>query len=220
MKPPFYLIFLISTTILFPVIVGLVRLHRIKRGGYQPFFYLLLLGVLNELLAYLLIKVIHVHNIVAVNIFMLFEWLLIAWQFRRWGLLRSQNTLFYLLLIIPCLVWMVEYLLFGQIRFFAPYYQVLYCFLIVMFSVNTINFMITHDYRRVYGNPTFLICLAFIVYFIYRIVVCWAYMTSLKGPTETTSLILSLNSYINALTNIIFAIALLKIPKPQKFTLK
>jgi len=220
MKPSIYLILLLSTTILFPVIVGLVRLRRIKRSGYQPFFYLLVLGVVMELLNSFLIKVLHVHNVVAVNIFQLFEWLLIAWQFRVWGLLRNQNVLFNVLLIVPCLVWVVEYLVFGQIWFFAPYFQVLYCFLIVMLSVNSINFMITHDYRNLFGNPTFLICIAFIVYFIYRIVVCWAYQTSLKGPTDTTSFILSLNSYVNALTNVIFGIALIRIPQPQKFTLK
>lgn len=214
-----YYIFLLSELILFPLIAGLVRLRRIKKSSYQPFFSLIVVGAFTELLSIFLIKVVHVHNAVSNNIYFLVEWLILAWQFQAWGLLRNRKFLFYALLAIPCIVWITENLVFGQIIHFSPYYQVIYCFLIVLFSVNTINFMITHDYRNLFGNPTFLICIAFIIYFIYRILFNWAYQTSLTGATETTSFIIMLISYVNALTNIIFAIALLRIPPPQKFTL-
>jgi hypothetical protein len=211
-------LFLLSSSIIFPIIAGLVRLRRIKKSSYQPFFILILVGAFMELLNVFLIAWLH-QNVVAVNIYFFFEWLLIAWQFRNWGLLRGRNKAFFTLLLLPCLVWVIEYLVFWQIYHFATYYQVLYCFLIVIFSVNTINFMITHDYRNIFGNPTFLICIAFIIYFIYNLVFIWAYQTSLKGATDTTTFIIMLHSYINALTNIIFAIALLRIPRPQKFSL-
>lgn len=213
-------LFLLSEIILLPLIIGLVRLRRIKKSSYQPFFALIVLGAFWELLNVFLIKVLHGQNIASTNIFCLLEWLLIAWQFHNWGLLRNRKSLFYIVLAIPCLVWITEYLIFGQLNHLSPYYHVLYCFLIVIFSVNTINFMITHDYRILFKNPTFLICIAFIIYFIYRILFNWAYQTSLKGATETTSFIIMLFGYINALTNVIFAIALLRIPPPQKFTLE
>lgn len=211
-------LFLLSESILFPLIVGLVRLRRIQKSTYQPFFILIILGAFWEVLNQVLIKIYH-NNIVAINIFVLFEWLLIAWQFRQWGLLRGRKMAFNAVLVIPCVVWIVEYLIFGQIHHFATYYQVLYCFLIVLFSVNTINFMITHDYRNLFRNPTFLICIAFIIYFIYRIVLNWAFQTSTRGATGTSTFIIMMLSYVNALTNVIFAIALLRIPPPQKFTL-
>ncbi|HEY4108431.1 hypothetical protein [Puia sp.] len=212
-------IFILSELILFPLLVGLVRLRRIKKSSYQPFFFLILMGAFWELLNVYFIKVLHLHNVVVVNFYMLFEWLLIAWQFRMWGLLRSRNAVFYAVLLLPCLVWLIERLVFWQMDYFVPYYQVLYCFLVVLFSVNTINFMITHDYRNLFGNPTFLICIGFIIYFIYTIIFNWAYQTSLMGATETTTFIIMLHGYVNALTNVIFAIALLRIPQPQKFTL-
>ncbi|GGB14185.1 hypothetical protein [Puia dinghuensis] len=213
-------LFLLSEIILLPLIIGLVRLPRIKRSSYQPFFIYIILGAFWEVLNFFLITVLHAQNVAALNIFFLLEWLLIAWQFHNWGLLRGRKTVFYIVVAIPCLVWISEYLIFGQLYHLAPYYHVLYCFLIVLFSVNTINFMITHDYRNLFKNPTFLICIAFIIYFIYRIIFNWAYQTSLKGATETTSFIIMLIGYINALTNIIFAVALLRIPPPQKFTLE
>jgi len=151
---------------------------------------------------------------------MLFEWLLIAWQFREWGFLRNRKKLYTFLVALPCIVWLVERLVFWESDYFMPYFQVLYCFLIVIFSVNRINFMITHEYRKLFRNPSFLICIAFIIYFVYTILFNWAYQTSLNGKTDTTTFIIMLHGYVNALTNIIFAIALLCIPPPQKFTLK
>jgi len=214
------LLFLLSTTVYFPVLAGLLRLHRIKKGGYQPFFFLMLLAGFFELVNPFVLLVLRVHNIVVVTVYMLFEWLLIAWQFREWGFLHNRKKLYSVLVILPCAVWLVERVVFWKLDYFMPYFQVLYCFLIVIFSVNTINFMITHDYRRLFRNPTFQICIAFIIYFVYTILFNWAYQTSLNGKTDTTTFIIMLHSYVNALTNIIFAIALLCIPPPQKFTLQ
>jgi hypothetical protein len=215
-----FYIFLLSESILFPLIVGLARLHRIKKSGYQPFFLLLVVGALNELVSIFFIKVLHAHNAVSNNIYSLVEWLLIAWQFRVWKLLHTRKVLFYILLAIPCIVWVVEDLFLGQITNFPPYFRVVKALMVVLYSVNTINFMITHDYRNLFQNPTFLICLGFIIYFIYRIVFQWAFETSRLGATETSTFIIMLFGYVNALTNVIFAIALLRIPPPQKFTLK
>ncbi len=207
--------FLVAST-LFPIIIGLVRLRRIRTSSYRPFFYLMLLGGFWELVNVYVLFVLHLHNIVFITSYMLFEWLIIAWQFRVWGLMRNRGRLYYIVVAVPCLVWLVERLVFWQLDYFMPYYQVLYCFLIVLFSVNTINFMITHDYRKLFGNPSFLICIAFIVYFVYTILFNWAYQTSLKGATETTTFIIMLHGYVNALTNIIFAIALFLIPPTPK----
>jgi hypothetical protein len=220
MKSSSILLFLLSASVYFPVIAGLAHLQRIKKGGYQPFFILMLLAGFTELINPFVQVVLGMHNILVVIIYMLFEWLLIAWQFREWGLMRNRKKLYSVLVVLPCLVWLAERVVFWDADYFMPYFQVLYCFLIVIFSVNTINFMITHDYRQLFRNPTFLICIAFIIYFVYTILFNWAYQTSRSGKTDTTTFIIMLHGYVNALTNIIFAIALLCIPPPQKFTLK
>jgi hypothetical protein len=80
--------------------------------------------------------------------------------------------------------------------------------------------MITHDNRNLLRHPEFLICIGFIIFFIYKIIYEWAYQTSLYGATDITTTIILLFGYINALTNIIFAIAMVKIPAPSTFTLK
>ena len=210
--------FLISLSIIFPFIVGLVRHRRIGQV-YRPFFYLIVLGVCAEILDHYVIHTLRVSNAIFSNIFVLIEWVLIWWQFFVWGL-HARTEVFLAILLFPIAIWITENLVFAQIGEFSPYFRVFDSFLIVMLSVNKINFMITHDDRKLFGNPVFLICIGLIFFFIYRIVLEWAYQTSLNGATQTTNIIIMLNAWFNALTNIIFAIALLRIPRPRKFTLR
>jgi hypothetical protein len=212
-----FLIFLNSLFVVLPIIAGLVRFGRIGKR-YQPLFILLLVGLATELAsAYLIHKTIS--NAEVSNVYALLEWILIFWQFRAWGSLRARPLLAYTVLVLPCLVWITENLIIGQMSNFSPYFRILYGALVVLFSVNKINFMITHDNRNLLGHPEFLICIGFIIYFIYDIVYEWAYQSSSTGETYITTRIISLFGYINALTNIIFAIAFLRIPPPKKLTL-
>lgn len=213
-----FLAFLISQSILFPFIIGLVRLRRMGKT-YQPFFILLAVGVFTELCTGYIIKVIHGHNTVISNLYALTEWLLIAWQFHVWGFLRIRKNIFYGLIVLTCLIWITENLVMGQLFGFPPYFRIFYYFIVVLLSVNKINYMITHDNRNLLGHADFLICIAWIIFFIYKIICEWAYQTSIFGRSDITNHIILFLGYINVLTNIIFAIALLRIPRPQKFTL-
>lgn len=212
-------VFLLSlSTILLPFLAGLVRYRRIG-ATYRPFFYLIVLGVFTELLNRYLIRSLHLSNAVPTNIYMMLEWSLVCWQFYRWGV-PAKREVWLTILFLPVAVWVTENLVFGNIGRFSPYYRVFYSFLIVLLSVNKINFMITHDDRRLYGNPVFLICIGLIIFFIYGIILEWAYQTSLNGQTGTTNLIIMMDAWVNALTNVIFAIALFSLPRPQKFILQ
>ncbi len=210
-------LFLLGEFELLPLIIGLVRFRRLGRT-YRPFLLMLAFAVLNQLASYVVLKTTHL-NSVPNNIYGLVEWILIAWQFHVWGLLRNNKRVFYLLVVLVSLIWVVEDLVLGGITDWPPYFQVVDAFVIVMLSVGKINFMITHDDRNLSGNPIFLICLAFIILFIYEIVLEWAYQMSLQGATETTNHIIIGFSYVDVLVNAIFAIALLKLPRPPKFTL-
>jgi hypothetical protein len=213
-----FLIFLVSQSILIPFIAGLIRWRRIT-GSYQPFFTLIVVAVLTEAINGYLIKIQHHSNAIPSNIYALIECILIAWQFHVWGLLRTKKLLFYGLLLAFAGVWVYEDLILGNITGFPPYFRFLYSFLTVLLSVNTINFMITHDNRNLLRHPDFLICIGFIIFFIYKIIYEWAYQASLFGQSSITTNIIMSFGYINAGTNIIFAIAFLMIPARQKFTL-
>jgi hypothetical protein len=206
-----------------PCIAGLVRFRRIGKT-YQPLFLMSLAGLVTEAVSDYLIfhwSAWKISNAGVANTYALLEWIFIFWQFRVWGFFRRQKLIGYAVLLAPCIVWVVENLLFGKMVNFSPYFRIFAGFTIVLFSVNKINFMITHDNRKLLGHPEFLICIGFIIYFIYDIVYEWAYQSSSSNMTEITitNTIIDLFGYINALTNIIFAIAFLRIPDPKKFKL-
>ena len=202
---------------LLPCIAGLIRFRRIGKA-YQPLFLMSLAGLASEAASDYLVQY-KISNAPIANSYALLEWILIFWQFRIWGFFEKTKGIGYAILLAPCIVWIAENLVFGEMINFSPYFRIFACFNIVLFSVNKINFMITHDNRRLLGHPEFLFCIGFIIYFIYDIVYEWAYQSSRSGETQITLTIIHLFGYINALTNIIFAIAFLRIPAPKKFNL-
>jgi hypothetical protein len=211
-------LFLLSESELIPLIVGLVRYRRLGKT-YRPFLLMLAFAVLNQHVSFVLLKTMH-FNSIPNNIYGLLEWILVAWQLHEWGVLRHRRRAFFLLVVGVSLIWVTEDIVLGGITDYPPYFQVFYAFVIVLMSVTKINFMITHDDRNLGGNPIFLICIGFIIYFIYEIVLEWAYQSSIQGPTDASTRIIVGFSYVDILVNIIFAIALFRIPRPQKFTLR
>jgi hypothetical protein len=216
MRPIF--IFLISQSILLPIIAGLVRYRRIDKS-YQPFFILLLIGLLTEIISFVIIKR-HRQNGFVVNIYILIEWVMIAWQFHVWGFLKHKSGIFWLLVFLVSLLWVAENFVFGRITDFSPYFRFFYFFLIVLLSTNKINFMITHDNRSLFRNPKFLICIGFLIYFIFMTLYYWAYQVSMYDKLQMSSTFIFLMVWINALTNSIYAMAFLLIPARVQFTLK
>jgi hypothetical protein len=212
------IVFVISQSILFPLIIGLIRLKAVKKN-YLPFFCNLSLGCLVEIISYNLIKMHHISNAIPTNIFVLAEWILLFYQFHQWGFLKKQKKNLSLLLGIPVLLWIIENLIFWKIVEFSPYFRVSYSFLLVLMSISKINFMITYDHKNLFRNPVFIICIGFIVYFIYQIVYEWAYQLSRIESTYFTETISYLFGYMNALVNIIFGVAFLLIPVQRKYKL-
>jgi len=211
--------FFIGQSILLPLIAGLVRIRRIN-GMYQPFFILIATGFLTEIISFISIRWIWKSNAIPSNIDALLELSIIIWQFYIWHPTKQRRWVFYSIWIICALCWVTENIAFGKITTFSPYFRFLAAFVIVLLSVNKINFMITHDNRNLFRSPAFLICIGFIIYFIYKILYEWSFQVSMDSSTEIARTIVFWMAYINVLTNIIYAIALLLIPAPQKFTLR
>jgi hypothetical protein len=213
------IVFLVSQSILFPLIIGLLRIKTVKKN-YLPFFCNLSLGCLVEIISYNLIKKHHTSNAIPTNLFVLAEWLLLSYQFYQWGFFKKQKKNLPLLLAIPVSIWIIENVVFWKIVEFSPYFRVSYSFLLVLMSISRINFMITYDHKNLFRNPVFIICIGFIVYFIYQIIYEWTYQLSIVEPTHFTETISYLFGYMNALVNIIFGIAFLLIPVQRKFKLE
>lgn len=204
--------FLVSQLLLLPLIIGLIRIRKIQ-SSYYPFLALLILGEINEIVSFLCIRY-YETNVVPFNIYSLLECLLILYQFYRWRFYAKPRSWYWAVPVVITLAWITEYLVFMQITHFSFVFRVSYAFMIVMLSINEINYLITHENRQLFKNARFLICLGFIIYFLYQILFEGAYLIIANDRNEVVSnKIISLQVYVNALANIIFAVAMWFVPE-------
>ncbi|HEY0677723.1 MAG TPA: hypothetical protein VGD17_05525 [Chitinophagaceae bacterium] len=203
--------FLYSQSVLLPLLIGLIRIRKIERS-FHPFLVLIMLAALTELLSFISIKMFQTNAIVS-NVYCLLECLLILYQFYRWHFHARHRKWYWVIPAALSLVWIIENLVFMKITDFGPVFRISYAFLIVVLSINEINYLITHENRQLFRNARFLICIGFIIYFLYQIL----FEGSLNAAAEESNpvisnRIISLAVYINVLVNLIFAAAMLCIP--------
>ena len=114
-------------------------------------------------------------------------------------------------------MWVMCNLVFFHLNdFIFPFYRILYPFVVVLLSVNEINLMITHDSRNLYKNARFVICLGFIIFFLYQILYEGAFLVSGTHQTEGVNYeIISLFNYVNAFVNGVYLIAAFLVPRKK-----
>jgi hypothetical protein len=86
--------------------------------------------------------------------------------------------------------------------------------------VNTFNKVVVHERGNIFRNPKFLICLGIIIFYTFFVMVC---VTSLSVVRQSVTRLFranlqEINVYSNLLVNILYAVAILWIPRKQNFT--
>lgn len=204
-----YLSFILSLLVLLPLTIGLIRYKRIK-NDYRPFLVVIMLAVLAELFSYMTIKLFK-NNAVVSNVYYLLECMLLLYQFYRWRFYTTPRSWYWVIPAVFLLIWIMENLVYLQITEFSPVFRISYSFLLVVLGINEINYLITHENRQLFRNARFLMCIGFIIYFLYQIL----FEGSLYVVTnrDISNKIILLSICVNALANIIYAAAMWFIPE-------
>jgi hypothetical protein len=211
--------FLLSMTILFPFISGLVRVRTISRL-YRPFLLLIATGVLTEIINRITINYVRNNNVV-INIYSLVECLLIIAQFYYWRF-HSRTKRWYPYFGILCIgIWIWENLFYRDVTVeVGSIFRVAEAFILVILSINEINYLLINDNKNLLKNARFLICAGFLVYFLYQILLEGSIYISSQQKGSIANRIIELSSYINAFVNIIYGIAVWYIPKRTSLVFK
>jgi len=204
--------FILSQSILIPLGIMLVRCKKIP-ADWMPFLVLLILGVLAEIASFIMIHFCEMGNAPVIKTYSLAECCLIYYLFYLWKNDKDARTFFTVLASISVLAWLIEDIVFGGIITFSPYFRVGYAFVIVLLSINQINgMMVKHD-GSLLKNPRFILCIGFIISFIYQIVYEASFFvgsdTSVFGSLPNK--IIMGNSYINFTVNLLSAYAVARI---------
>jgi hypothetical protein len=210
--------YLVSEIVIIPLIVGLIRYSRTV-ASYQPFLLLLALACMSETISFICIEVLKGSNAVPSNLYGFAECIVILYQFYVWGFLKRKRTLFIVLVTGLTLGWLTENVFLGKIETFSPVFRVSYAFITVLLSINEINYLIVQDNKNLLRNSKFLICLGFIIIFIYQIL--YEGTMFFLGPLSPFALTeVCMFNYINAFVNLIYAIAVLLIPVKASYYFK
>ncbi len=212
-----YIIAIISFSIIIAGVVGLIRFNKIN-SDYYPFLFFLWLGLINEIISFYLIKH-HSSNAINNNIFYLIESLLIAYQFRNWHLFKKGKNIYYLTLILFFLSWIAENFVFRSIKAFASYFILLHSFIIALMAISMINRLIVKEKRNLLKNPTFIVCVGFIIFFMYAAIVEAFYLYGLNSSNHFLTYVVRIMAFINLFTNLLYALAVLWMPKKHGFSL-
>jgi len=197
-----------------PAVIALLRFRRIGMN-YYPFIILLWIGACNEIITH---YVATRNNAINSNIYTLLEGLLILTFFSRLKLF-DNNPLFYRLLLVLMVVWwIIEAVLVNPAKVFLSHYIIGHSLVIALLSVQMISRLVGQHIKNLWKQPVFLICFCFVIYFTYAILVeiFWKYNLFSSSFKANVQLIMSI---INIITNLVFALAILWIPKRQEYFL-
>lgn len=201
---------LLSYTILIPLVVALVRVHKI-RTSYFPFLVLLLLAFTTEVASEISLRLTRENTAIS-NIYSLLEIGVVLWQFHAWGFLRRRRALLIVLASLSFITWITENIGYGRLEtHFCSATVFLNSLIVVFLCINEINALIASYSGTLLRNARFLICLGLMTISIYSLI------------TEGTLLIDPQNAVIdwpifyifsitNAIVNIVYAIAVFFIP--------
>ncbi len=208
-------LFLLSLTVAFPAIAGLIRIRKIEKI-YYPFLIYIFVSLVNELLVGLAVDPLNrAARTLNWNLFNLFEATIFILQFYYWRVFDKYKRGFYVLMALVLIGWLAENFIVSSIYKFNPVFLIVYSFILVLLSVQTINHIIVHQNRTILSrNAMFIICVAVAIFFTYNIFV---FTLQAKGIAKTNKELMTkvfeIRVYINAFTNLLFGLAICFMPE-------
>jgi hypothetical protein len=200
-------------------IAGVLALFRFKKvsSNYKPFIYCIWCGCINELISIILIKS-HLQSNINNNIYVLLEAILLLFLFRNLQSFNKAKWLFYLLMFSLVAIWLIENIFIGNITTVKLYFRVIYSFAVVLLSIEMINRIMLSG-RKLFHNADFIICVGFIIYYTFKVLVHSFWLYGLGLSSDFLLHIYFTLVIINLVTNILYGFAVLWMPKKRGFVL-
>ncbi|NML19626.1 hypothetical protein HHL16_02015 [Pseudoflavitalea sp. G-6-1-2] len=210
--------FVLSLSIVFAVLIGIVRFSKVDRS-YYPFLYRTFLVLIVEITARILFHSGEPRNFtVVLNTFSILDFCLFTWMFHNWRLFNGNRTAFLSILGAGFIAWVTITLVVSDLHVPNFLFRMLYSIVLVAFSVNTFNRAVVNDRRNIFRNPKFWICLGIIIFYTFFILVCLVNLQLFKQiSTLFRQNLQEINVYSNILANLFYAVAILWIPRKKNF---
>lgn len=201
-------------SIALPSLVALFRFPALA-NRYLPFVILLWLGLANEIISYLLI-IGGGNNGINSNIYTLLEGMLFLWLFYRW---QPGKRLYYQLTAIACaLCWAADNLLIHSPVQYNPLARLLFSTIILYLSMDRIVAILAHLSGQAFRKTDLFFYACFFLYFTYQAFLLIVDIFPMNVPDEFYKRLYLVLCLINFLTNLIYTVLILWIPRQTTYT--
>ena len=207
----YFNIVLFSFSIFIAAFIGALRIKAVDPEFY-PFIFCIWIAALNEVVSTILTSC-HINTAINNNLYVLLEALLIGWQFKNWGLFRFFKWAFkgYMLLVV--LVWLFENNTLSKLQVINGEFRITCSFIIVLMSIHVNNKLIYNYRGSLLKSPVFIIGTGLILYFTFKIFIEAFLLYGLKASPHFYKSLFVILAWINLFTNLLYAYAILCLPK-------
>lgn len=214
----FTLMIIFNFSILVAGLIAVIRFGKIHKS-YRPVIYCVWVAGLNEIISFALVKNGY-YTAINNNIYVLIEALLIIHFFNNILVFKKNKALFIIIFVCLILTWFVDNHFLKRITSVSSYFRIVASFVIVLLSITALNTLLLTTRKNLIKNSVFLLCVCFIIYFTYKILVEVFWLYGLNVGRAFQLVVYRILSYINLLTNLIYAVAILWMPRKQVFTMR
>lgn len=194
---------------------GIAYYKRLQKR-YLPFALICWTGLVNESTSYYLIMN-QGNNLANSNIYTLIEFLLFLWLFYR---INNRKAFIYCFAALAgCTVWAADNIFMHAVDEDNNLFRILSFAIILLLSMDKISGVISGEHRQPYKKTDLLLCISFFAYYAYQGFVTTFNMFPMGVSTEFYTQLWLLLSITNLITNIVYTVAILWIPKQQPYTL-
>ena len=206
-----------SFSIVIAFVISVVRYKKIDEI-FNPFVWMIWLGVMNEITGTILIKC-GFTNTWITNIYVLIEALLLCELFKRWQLFNSHSRLYPVLMSLILVGWVVELLIHGSIHPAFSVFIICSSFFVVFTAIQGINTVLFKEPTHILENPVFLLSIGFVMFFTMAILLEMFWFYGLAKSRLFRIRVYQIFMYVNLITNFTYAYALLWIPLKRRYLL-
>ncbi|GAC1438943.1 MAG: hypothetical protein NVSMB63_03520 [Sediminibacterium sp.] len=196
-------------------LIGFGRLSVIHRT-YRPFVYFLAASLLYETIS-VVAEADHHSNALNNNLFILVEWVLLAWLMGNWFVNKQRRRIYAATGVFISLLWFFDMLVWNDIDKFNSLFRICSSFAIVFMAIDHLNALIVLERNNLLKNARFLISCGLIIYFSYKTILEVLYLLHLNTPLSFNRAAFSVLTYINVCCNIIYTIASICLPVKHRF---
>ena len=204
----------LNHSIILAAVLSLVRYKVIKRS-YYPFIFLIWLGLVNESISLLLAYTIR-NNALNSNVFVLLEYFTVLYQFYKWNE-GDGGRKYFVLACVGVMIWTADNFIINAITQNNSLFRACSSLIIVFLTVGQLSKIIVFQRGMLLKNAMFIICITFLFYFS-----CKAFVESLNAfhlglSRRVLGNLWVMLYFVNFISNLLYAIAVLCIPMKHKF---